>query len=83
MITKDLKTFSCILPGSIRSKKNSKRIYGFGKFKKVLPSLAYVRWEKQAREWMNQHYFRSAPALITTGLMVCMTAYYKGPKPDL
>jgi len=38
-----------ILPGSIRSKKNSKRIFARGRFKRVLPSLAYEAWEAEAR----------------------------------
>ena len=35
------------LMGSIRSKKNSKRIFACGRFKKVLPSKAYEIWEKR------------------------------------
>lgn len=38
-----------LLPDNLRIKKNSKRIYARGKFKRVLPSEAYVEWERQAR----------------------------------
>jgi Holliday junction resolvase RusA-like endonuclease len=76
--------FTITLPGSIRSKKNSKRIYARGKFKTVLPSKAYCAWEKQAR---------LVAILLLRGTLeapfggpiknVKVTAYYKGQQPDL
>ena len=72
------------LPGSIRSKKNSKRIFKQGKFTRVLPSKAYLEWEEKARF-----------AIVTQGVPDDMTGwkhvyvsvnaqiYYKGPQPDL
>jgi len=75
-----MKEIKLILPGSIRSKKNSKRVFKRGKFATVLPSKAYEEWEKQAREscW---------PVAIIPPLEcpveVEIHAYYKGPKPDL
>jgi len=73
---------SITLPGSIRSKKNSKRIYGMGKFKKVLPSKAYSAWEGKAR-------FRAVAVLgdirfnPNSKVSVNAQIYYKGPQPDL
>ena len=76
--------FTITLPGSIRSKKNSKRIFSRGKFKTVLPSKAYCAWEKEAR---------LVAILLLRGTLeapfggpiknVKVTAYYKGQQPDL
>ena len=73
-----------ILPGSIRSKKNSKRIYGYGKYKKVLPSKAYLEWEEAARYYMTVNLFpANIGTYINLPVSVNMQAYYKGPRPDL
>ena len=71
-----------ILPNSIMSKKNSKRIYGFGKFKKVLPSEAYLAWEEEARRAVVSQL--SCDFKLLTG-EICINAqiYYKGARPDL
>lgn len=70
-----------LLPDNLRIKKNSKRIYARGKFKRVLPSEAYVEWERQARvDFINNH-FAFPP--ITTPCSVCATIFYKGQRPDL
>ena len=73
------------LPGSIRSKKNSKRIYARGKMKKVLPSLAYMEWEKEARISVNQQLLGSVYEirLLTGPVYVNAQIYYKGQQPDL
>jgi len=71
-----------ILPGPIRSKKNSKRIFSRGKFKTVLPSLAYLAWEEDARRAV----VAQLPAefkLITGDISINAQIYYKGQKPDL
>jgi len=70
------------IPGSIRSKKNSKRVYARGRFKKVLPSKAYEKWEKQAR----LHVWGTGKAMIPP--LICPISieahfYYKGQRPDL
>ena len=72
------------LPGSIRSKKNSKRIYARGKMKKVLPSLAYLEWEKEARtdallQLVKYPGFRT----LSCPVHVSAVFYYKGQQPDL
>jgi len=69
------------LPGSIRSKKNSKRIFARGKMKKVLPSKAYEEWEKTARATMF-YQLRPLPRL-TCPVDVEAHFYFKGPQPDL
>ena len=68
------------IPGSIRSKKNSKRIFSYGKFKRVLPSVAYEKWEAQARSWR----FLFAPKkIITEPVHVEANIFYNGKQPDL
>jgi hypothetical protein len=85
---------SFVIPGTIRIKKNSRRIYGFGKFKKVLPSKAYMEWESQARaRFVMEHYpsgkssheysFDGDFPLITTSCHVQAMFYYRGPEFDL
>jgi len=74
-------TIKLILPGSIRSKKNSKRIFGKGRYKIVLPSKAYVQWEKDARLYAKMQARLVEP--LKGRVSVCMIAYYKGQRPDL
>ena len=72
------------LPGSIRSKKNSKRIFKQGKFTRVLPSKAYVKWEEIARfEVSLQWPYDKSLALIEKPVSVNAQIYFKGPQPDL
>jgi len=72
------------LPGSIRSKKNSKRIYGAGKFKRVLPSKAYLAWEKRARAAIYyRHEITQDNILKASPISINAQIYYKGQKPDL
>lgn len=69
-----------IITGSIRSKKNSKRIFKVGKFTKVLPSKAYVEWEEQAHKelWATRgRIFHEEPVWIKA------VFYYRGPRPDI
>lgn len=70
-----------ILPDSIRSKKNSKRVYSCGRFKRVLPSLAYLEWEKEARRCAKPEGRNVKP--LTCPIHVEAHFYYKGPRPDL
>ena len=72
------------LPGSIRSKKNSKRIFKQGKFTRVLPSKAYVAWEKQARNAASMQWpYDKSLDLIEKPVSVNAQIYFKGPQPDL
>lgn len=68
------------LPGSIRSKKNSKRIYASGPYKKVLPSKAYTIWEAEARSVMLSRGYRR---VIDGPVSVEAHIYYRGQRPDL
>lgn len=68
---------SITIPGSIRSKKNSKRIFARGNFKRVLPSKAYELWEAAARVGLMGHKPVSCPVSVEAHI------YYKGPRPDL
>ncbi len=68
------------LPGKLRIKKNSRRIFGAGKFKINLPSKAYEEWERQARSWK----FLFAPKEpITAPVHVEAHIFYSGQQPDL
>ena len=73
------------LPGSIRSKKNSKIATIIGGVNKprramILSSKAYRAWEKQARQHAAYQY-PGEP--ITDPVAVKATIYYKGQMPDL
>jgi Holliday junction resolvase RusA-like endonuclease len=70
------------LPGSIRSKKNSKRIFARGRFKTVLPSKAYCEWESKVRSALNS-VVRPIEYLLFCPLWVEAHIYYKGQQPDL
>jgi len=69
------------IPGSIRSKKNSKRIFSQGRFKIVLPSVAYCEWEKQARASLVAYQQRYFP--VIGPVSVEANIYYSGQQPDL
>lgn len=69
------------LPGCIRSKKNSKRVFARGRMKKVLPSKAYEAWELQSRQYLMTQ--RTTAGLLTGPVSVRAHIYYKGPQPDL
>ena len=69
------------LPESIRSKKNSKRVFKKGKFTVVLPSKAYEKWESQARLSLSIPLMGHKPT--TEDVHVKALIYYKGPRPDL
>ena len=68
------------IPGNLRIKKNSKRIFSMGKYKKVLPSEAYVLWESRVRAEAWQ--WAMIPPL-TCPVEVTALVYIKGQLPDL
>ena len=68
------------LPGTIRIKKNSKRVFGMGGFKRILPSKAYLKWEAQARESIWQ---AAIVPPLDGPIWVEAHCYYKGNRPDL
>lgn len=73
--------FRLALPGSIRSKKNSKRIYAGRKFTRVLPSEAYLEWERRARESI---FLQTGKIRLLKGpVAVNAQIYHKGQRPDL
>jgi Holliday junction resolvase RusA-like endonuclease len=67
------------LPGSIRSKKNSKRIFARGRFKTVLPSKGYCEWESAVRSELTQFEGRALICPVSVEAHI----YYKGQQPDL
>lgn len=69
------------LPGSIRSKKNSKRIFARGRFKTVLPSKGYCEWESKVRSELSKYAWYAK--LLLCPLSVEAHIYYKGQQPDL
>jgi len=72
-----------IIPGSIRSKKNSKRIVMAGRYPKLLPSKAYERWEKAFRGELVLACYRRGIRPTDKLVHVQATFYYKGREPDL
>jgi Holliday junction resolvase RusA-like endonuclease len=77
-----MKTITYTIPGSIRSKKNSKRIIHVGTFSKLIPSKAYLDWEKQARAAM---WVQKADPDLPLICLVHVEAhfFFRGPQPDL
>jgi Holliday junction resolvase RusA-like endonuclease len=68
------------IPGTIRSKKNSKRIFARGPLKKVLPSKAYTVWEAAARSYLLSRGYKK---LLECAVAVEAHIYYRGRRPDL
>jgi Holliday junction resolvase RusA-like endonuclease len=78
------------IPGTLRIKKNSKRIFKnkWRKGYKVLPSKAYERWNDRARLLIQDTLIRQQCRLYNVfpleGLLsVEVHVYYKGPQMDL
>ena len=74
------------LPGSIRSKKNSKRIFKQGKFTRVLPSKAYLVWEATARFEVQEQepwIFAAWREIGHVPVSINAQIYFKGQQPDL
>lgn len=69
------------IPGTIRIKKNSKRIFARGRFKTVLPSEAYLKWEKDARA--HAMIQKTCKTPIKLPVAVKAAIYYKGPMMDI
>lgn len=73
------------LPGSIKSKKNSKQIVMVGgrnvkRRPMLVPSRAYSKWENQARKSLWGSVI--VPPL-TCQIQIEAHFYYRGPQPDL
>ncbi len=69
------------LPGILRIKKNSKRIFSRGRFKTVLPSEAYLKWEELARLFVKRKWPFPNPVVVS--VEVDAQIYFTGPQPDL
>lgn len=76
------------LPGTIRSKKNSKQVMIGGRRvprrPMIIPSDAYAKWEKAAR----QHLMVRHPGIIADGPILSPVHveahfFFVGPQPDL
>lgn len=72
-----------ILPGSLKIKKNSRRLFALGKGRKVvnLPSTSYLAWEADVRAFAWQNAALMPP--LTCPVEVTAVCYIKGPMPDL
>ena len=80
-----MKEIRFVLPGSIRSKKNSKRFIQAGNRRMIIPSKAYMAWECQVQvavERCCSHAYKW-PLLPDGDVHVEAHIYYKGGKPDL
>jgi len=80
--------FRITIPGTVRIKKNSRRIVKAGKFKKIIPSKAYLEWESYARSFLtdqlsNVEWSEENPLPIGEPISVKAICYYKGQKCDL
>lgn len=82
-----MESLKIILPGSIRSKKNSKIAVSVGGVHKprrsiIIPSKAYQKWEKEARIWVKFN-LPIGFKIFTEKLHVKAIFYYSGKRPDL
>ncbi len=79
------------IPGSIRSKKNSRQIVHIGgknkpRQAKVVPSQAHKKWERRAREyliWALELDNRKDPLIPSGPVAIKAFCYFKGKRPDL
>jgi hypothetical protein len=71
------------IPGNVRIKKNSRRLFKQDKRIMNLPSKAYMVWEKEAREYLIYKYLPHSWGHESDLLHVKALFYYKGAKPDL
>jgi len=72
--------------GKLVTKKTSQRIVRAGRFPKILPSAAYVRWEAHSRKHVTGKIEKmiNPPDLPLHGqIEVKARIYYKGNRPDL
>jgi len=79
------RTLHFVLPGTVRIKKNSRRIFKRGKRTINIPSVAYEEWETSVR-WMIVEQIKnywSDFKLLTGPIHVKAIHYYKGQQPDL
>ena len=71
------------LPGTVRIKKNNRRIFRIGKQNKSLPSKAYEQWEYDSRIIIKPQLIEQLYGLIDCPLRIKAIFYYKGQRPDL
>ncbi len=82
------KFFEIGLPGSVRSKKNSKTATIVGGKKKprkaiIIPSKAYQEWEEEVRQTIKSAVMADPKLPTEKPIGVRVTAYIKGVMPDL
>lgn len=73
---------SFVIPGMIRIKKNSRRIFGKGRKKTNLPSEAYMEWESSARNRFIMM-CRAPFPVFACNCHVQAVFYYTGQEFDL
>ena len=72
-----------IIPGSIRSKKNSKRIVKARGRHIPIPSETYLKWEEAFQDELRLICYQRRIKPTDKPIHVTATFYYKGPEPDL
>ena len=74
-----------VLHGNIRSKKNSKQLKMCGTRRRLVPSDAYTRWERDVR-WQFRQLMPDAKLPLIPAWPCAVTrchVFYRGPEPDL
>lgn len=66
-----------VIPGAPRTKKTGQRIVKVGKFSKILPSKAYMDWEKTALSIMAPHVARQSSLLPLSLDLNCEALIYR------
>ena len=70
-------TLRLVVVGPPRTKKTGQRIVKVGKFSKILPSKAYLDWEKTALTELTPHIGRLRHILPLAFEMSCQAAIYR------
>lgn len=65
--------FHCVIPGRCYVKKNTKRVYGSGRRKRVVYSEQFQFWEKVAELTL----LKARSATITEPVELCITFHFK------
>lgn len=77
--------FTLTLKGTPRSKKNSKKLKMCGARRLLVPSDAYMRWERDVR-WQFRQLAKGMKLPMIPAWPVAVTkchVFYKGPEPDV
>jgi Holliday junction resolvase RusA-like endonuclease len=74
---------SFIIPGTVRSKKNSKQIIFAGRYPRLIPSKAHRKWEREFQSELKAECLKRGIKPTEKPVAVSAKFFWKGPEPDL